>query len=1025
MSVDRNTVIKEAQKFASKGQFDKAIAEWRKLVKETPHDANVYNTIGDLCLKKNAKSEAVDAYKLAADILAEDGFTSKAIALYKKVLNIDIARIDVHLALGDMNAEKGLVGNALENYKHVADFYKNQKKMAEALGVYQKMADLNPSNIAFRIKLAEMYLREGMKREAVKAFLDAADVHVEKEAFQEARQLFERVLEADPNNKNVYHKAGVVYFKEGKFIEACKAFKPAFEADPANEELVSAYLQALEKAGRMGEAEEIYRKILESDRSRIDLREKLYRTYLFRKEYDKALQEATALAEHKVETMDFAGAAAVLQELIAVTHDPVEAANKLAAIFEKHGRVRDGAQELVTAADALIERGSPDDARELLGKAILLSPGLAEATERLERLGAGRSAAEPVAAEPEPEIETVEELLEEVAPDSTPFPVEEVPSPLQEEAPEAAAGPGEPAEPAAGAEDPVIVEVMTEVEVLIKYGLGAQAIEQLEGLARRFPDAPSVQARLQDLYREQGRSAKPVSGTSAGEEQVPAAAADAEIPEAIETIEEPEAIESLPEEAQAEIPELAIPDLQAEQPLQEVEPLEELQIPEVDGADVFGGMEYQPPAEEKAEPEPEPMPAAMQEAAGEPFEPAAAPEQARGGMPAEVDLAELWAEAEFYYQQGLFDEARKLYEQFLEHRPGEAKAQERIVEILRDKEDMHEFSRLADAVEGLERAVAAGPEAAEESVSPTDVDAIRTLMQEINEMRKGKEPPADLPLEPPPAPKREPRVPAKGPAAPAREEVTAVSPAPLHRADESPEESFADVASELSDSRMKPPSDGAAGSEPDGDFFDLAAELRDELSSATTPKAASTTDDQSLDEIFEEFKKGVEDHEKTEDEDTHYNLGVAYREMGLLDDAISEFNMTSEGEPKFIQSRYMLGLCYLEKGDFQTAITEIQNALGYSYSFGELSEERIGMHYDLGLAYQGTGNAQAAMEEFQRVYHLDSSYREVADKIQEVQGGEFVSLDAIKEDIEKEISFKFLEEGARIEREEKTKKTKK
>src|SRR3990172_6555302 len=104
MAIDKNTVTKDAQKYVAKGQYDKAIAEWKKLLKESPNDPNIYNTIGDLCLKKNTKPEAVDAYKRAADLLAEDGFTSKAIALYKKVLNIDATRIDVHLALGDMNA---------------------------------------------------------------------------------------------------------------------------------------------------------------------------------------------------------------------------------------------------------------------------------------------------------------------------------------------------------------------------------------------------------------------------------------------------------------------------------------------------------------------------------------------------------------------------------------------------------------------------------------------------------------------------------------------------------------------------------------------------------------------------------------------------------------------------------------------------------------------------------------------------------------------------------------------------------
>src|SRR5512135_1881825 len=208
MAIDRNAVIKEAQKLAGKGQFDKAIAEWRKLVKEDPNDANVFNTIGDLCLKKNAKGEAVDAYKRAADILAEDGFTSKAIALYKKVLNIDPSKIEVHLALGDMNAEKGLTGNALENYKQVADYYTHNKDTINALSIYQKMADLNPSNIAFRLKLGDMYAKEGMKTEAVGAYLEAAEVHMSKDAFTDARQVFEKVLALDPNNKKVYHKVG-------------------------------------------------------------------------------------------------------------------------------------------------------------------------------------------------------------------------------------------------------------------------------------------------------------------------------------------------------------------------------------------------------------------------------------------------------------------------------------------------------------------------------------------------------------------------------------------------------------------------------------------------------------------------------------------------------------------------------------------------------------------------------------------------------------------------------------------------
>ena len=121
----------------------------------------------------------------------------------------------------------------------------------------------------------------------------------------------------------------------------------------------------------------------------------------------------------------------------------------------------------------------------------------------------------------------------------------------------------------------------------------------------------------------------------------------------------------------------------------------------------------------------------------------------------------------------------------------------------------------------------------------------------------------------------------------------------------------------------------------------------------------------------------------------------------------------------------MLGLCYMEKGEYQNAIEEIKTALDYSHSLGIDAHHRIEMHYDLGLAYQGDGNNDNALQEFKKVLDMDKGYRDVAAKVQELQEGDFISLDQIKDDIEKEISSKFFEEGERIEREEKNKRNEK
>ncbi len=510
MAIDKNSVMNEARKFAAKGQYDKAIAEWKKLLSETPNDANLYNTIGDLCIKKNSRAEAVDAYKRAADILAEDGFTSKAIALYKKVLNIDIKRVEVHLALGDMHAEKGLTGNALANYKYVADLYNKENNIAKALGIYQKMADLNPDNVAFRIKLADMYAKEGMKAEAAKAYLAAADVHLSKEELKEARQLFEKVLAIDPDNKAVYHKAGIVYLKEGKFGEACKALKPAFENDPANRELSDTYLEALTRAGKDSDAEHVIMKILAADPGRTDLHEKLYPIYIAKSEFEKALDTASALARARIESNDHGGAEEILKRFVADSPRFIPGRRALAELYVSLKRGGDAAETFLQAAKILAEEGNVERAKASLNSALRDRPrfsgskrparpdhvsspcACAAGTGELNRGNRpaglfGRAGAGSRRAHSNCFRNAGREITSGRSPGRT-----------------GCRSPGSRDE----YDDPAIAEAMTEADVLVKYGLSTKAIEQLEGLALRFPESMQIRVKLRDLYGDQGQMRK-------------------------------------------------------------------------------------------------------------------------------------------------------------------------------------------------------------------------------------------------------------------------------------------------------------------------------------------------------------------------------------------------------------------------------------------------------------------------------------------------------------------------------------
>ena len=138
----------------------------------------------------------------------------------------------------------------------------------------------------------------------------------------------------------------------------------------------------------------------------------------------------------------------------------------------------------------------------------------------------------------------------------------------------------------------------------------------------------------------------------------------------------------------------------------------------------------------------------------------------------------------------------------------------------------------------------------------------------------------------------------------------------------------------------------------------------------------------SLEEIFREFKKGVEQQLSAEDYETHYNLGIAYKEMGLIDEAIGEFQLASKDPARAVECCSMLGLCFLEKGMPQLAIKWYTRGL----EAPDIKEvETVGLLYDLGDVYQTTGEMDLAYKTFLEVYGLNTNYRDIAQRVKDLE----------------------------------------
>jgi tetratricopeptide (TPR) repeat protein len=142
-----------------------------------------------------------------------------------------------------------------------------------------------------------------------------------------------------------------------------------------------------------------------------------------------------------------------------------------------------------------------------------------------------------------------------------------------------------------------------------------------------------------------------------------------------------------------------------------------------------------------------------------------------------------------------------------------------------------------------------------------------------------------------------------------------------------------------------------------------------------------------LSEMFSELKQELEEEIAAGDEDpeTHYNLGVAFREMGLLDEAIAELqkvcSAVDRGHPfsQLVQAYTWLAQCFLDKGVPDAAIRWYEKALTIP---GLDAESRLAIHYELGSASESAHNNDAALRHFTQVYGANIDYRDVAERIQ-------------------------------------------
>jgi pilus assembly protein FimV len=882
MAVDKNKIVAEATRFAQKGQYDKAIKAYERILAEDKKEVRTLLKIGEIQQKKGDTPSAAETFNQVAEIYGEQGFFLKAVAVYKQIAKLTPDDVRVNEKLAGLYQQLGLLNDATNQLQAVATAFEKAGDHGRHLDVLRRLLDLDPENVVTCQRLGDLYAKANRGAEALELYHRAAAHLKENKRGDEYVKLAERIFQLTPDDLKLAKELAQEYLARGETKKALGKLQICHGTDKQDVDTLRLMAQAFRDLGQVSKTIAVYR--------------------------------------------------------------------ALARVYAERGRREESAVTWRMVLELL-----PDDP---------------EAREELAASGTAKRSpgipVEPLA--PRPAV--VAPPPPDAAPGRTvaprPAEVRGVPPQVMR-----------PAVAAQGAPQSPVERILTETDVYLKYGLHQKALDHVEKLLETDPENPDALERIRDIRETMGDLQGAAVAAGRAVKALAERGEEGRLTHATERLRQLDPSQAPAGEPRAPGEELPLPD--GEPP-----------------AAVLAAVPEEAPEEGR----PEPAPVA-DEAAPD----AATPEEPVLAIPPDDDALKsvTGPEGPAPVQD---DEA-----------PIAVDADRGMPAVLGDDspfpvDDM-----------GMEVDVAAPErETTPEQVDvpqldgpPLEVEIDEVEPEDVEEVAPRTPPP--LVLVPPPIPERSwepldaemeevgfyerqglldeallaireiaaahPGHPDVEPALARIERLAALeaggAETPAGEEPATAEEALAQAPTSHGLGQDRYGSTGTTG------IFDLGAELSAELGPELTPTPTGEFQ-YSVADVFDQFKRGLEKTVRPDDSATKYDLGIAFQEMGMLDEALEQFRSALAGgdRRREVEILNMIGICLGLKARHEEAIEAYQQALGSEFLTDEASKA---LHFELGAAHEALGQPEAALGYFQKVAQVDPGYRSVAERVSRLAGG--------------------------------------
>jgi len=909
LALNKRKILEAARKHAQKGAKAKALKEYKKLLKADPRDAKLLLEVGDAYRRWGQAEEAIAQYGKVAQQYRQDGFDARAVAVFKQILNLDPKHYSAYVSLSELYQRMGLDSEAISALQTAADGYNKEGRKAEALDLLRQTAALDPTNTTSRLKVAELLRQEGMKAEALSEYKAVADEFESQQSRDQLITVQERILEIKPDEI----------------------------------ETLSSLVRNLMSTGDLTRAESFA---------------------------TRALNVSSEPAQYQL-----------LIELYAQAGQDAKLADTTRTLAKLHR-----------------DRGDEEKARELMqrlpAEEVGSSPRLSLDVSEIAEPDLG----DEELLDEEPFLSLADEEDVESSPDGAELELDletdPASAPVEESVAPTAIPEGDPD------------QLLAEANVYLRYGKRDQAITSLNGVLAQDSNHRAALEKLGEAYAEEGQTEKALDAWKRAAVQVREAGdneALAVLKDRIAAL-DPAAAEQIGsiESSEPGAPAIDL-DLDVEVDLDLDDAIDEVASTETQSGLNFdtAGDDFEIELDDEAgiaEAQTEPAASKERGAAGEDdanevsidfamesedlddaisgsTEATAADEADEVDFDVDVDdltdppsgsttgqstttaakIDEELEEAEFYIAQDMFDEAEEILARILEMVPNHPSAMLRMGEIDAAR------NANADGAVAATTTDATIEDPAESALvgDGADSEVTARLGEEEEEEDTGIE--VDLDLDDT-DPEEE-------------ESGLTASDAALEDVLDVETESAEDPAPAAVDTISM--DNGTPKEEEAGASFDLREALADVLvddevlpSADETSGVLSTVED-GFGSIFSEFKKGVSEALGEGDFETRYDLGLAYREMELYEDAIGEFRFCLDSDARRFDSLYLMGICTRELSRFDDSVNHFEQALALP---GIAAERLTGVYFDLSFAQEALGDTQRAYASVQKAIEIDASF---------------------------------------------------